>query len=74
MDNRARGLELGKVRQYLLSKVGGIVIAFIVLCTALAIASPVFLTVGNLLIVMRQSVFVMLIGFSMTFVITMAGH
>ena len=56
-----------------LSKGGGIIIAFIVLCTFLSFASPHFLSSENLLIVARQTVFVMIIGFAMTFVIGMAG-
>jgi len=55
------------------SKGGGIVIAFLVLCMVLTIASPRFLTATNLLIVARQTVFVMIIGFAMTFVIGMGG-
>jgi ribose transport system permease protein len=62
-----------KLKVNIFSKVGGIGLAFILLCIGLAIASPVFLTVDNLLIVARQSVFVMIIGFAMTFVITMGG-
>lgn len=62
-----------KLRINIFSKLGGILLAFIALCIALSIASPVFLSIDNLLIVARQSVFVMIIGFSMTFVITMAG-
>ncbi len=56
-----------------LSKGGGIGIAFLLLCIGLSIASPVFLTVGNLLIVARQAVFVLIIGLAMTFVIATAG-
>ena len=55
------------------SKGGGIVIAFLLLCLILTIASPKFLTASNLLIVARQTVFVMIIGFAMTFVIAMGG-
>jgi len=55
------------------SKGGGIFIAFLILCLILTIASPKFLTASNLLIVARQTVFVMIIGFAMTFVIAMGG-
>ena len=48
------------------SKGGGIVIAFLALCLVLTIASPRFFTATNLLIVARQTVFVMIIGFAMT--------
>ena len=54
-------------------KVGGIVIAFIVLCAVLTFASPYFMTFENILIVLRQSLFVMIIAFSMTFIIAMGG-
>ena len=52
---------------------GGIIIAFVLLCLALTIASPRFLSAENLLIVARQTVFTMIIGFAMTFVIGMGG-
>ena len=61
------------VRKRLFGNVGGIVIAFILLCVGLSIASPVFLSVENLMIVARQAVFVLIIGFAMTFVIALAG-
>ncbi len=54
-------------------KVGGIFIAFIILCVVLTFASPYFLTFENILIVLRQSLFVMIIAFSMTFIIAMGG-
>lgn len=57
----------------LFNRIGGIVIAFIILCIGLSIASPYFLTLENILIVLRQSLFVMIIAFSMTFVIAMGG-
>jgi len=55
------------------SKGGGVIIAFVLLCLVLTIASPRFLTAENLMIVARQTVFVMIIGFAMTFVIAMGG-
>lgn len=56
-----------------LRKGGGVFIAFFILCVALSIASPRFLSPENLMIVARQTVFIMIIGFAMTFVIGMAG-
>lgn len=55
------------------SRGGGIIVAFVVLCAVLSFASPHFLTIENLMTVARQTVFVMLIGFAMTFVIGMGG-
>ncbi|KAJ54404.1 hypothetical protein ACMU_18425 [Actibacterium mucosum KCTC 23349] len=55
------------------SRGGGILIAFIVLCVALSFASPYFLTVDNLFIVARQSIFIMIMALAMTFVIGMGG-
>lgn len=49
----------------------GVTIAFLVLCVALAFASDYFLTVGNLTVVLRQSVWVAIMGIGMTFVIGM---
>ena len=56
-----------------LSRGGGILIAFIVLCAALAFATPYFLTFDNLVLVARQSVFIMIVALAMTFVIAMGG-
>ncbi len=61
------------VRKRLFGNVGGIVIAFILLCVGLSIASPFFLSVENLMIGARQAIFVLIIGFAMTFVISLAG-
>jgi ribose transport system permease protein len=55
------------------SRGGGIIIAFVALCVVLTIASPKFLSTENLMIVARQTVFVMIIGFAMTFVVAMGG-
>lgn len=60
-------------RKFTLGKVGGIMIAFLILCIGLSLASPVFLTLENLMIVARQAVFVLIIALSMTFVIATAG-
>ena len=56
-----------------LSKGGGILIAFILLCTALSFASPYFLSFDNLILVARQSIFIMIVALAMTFVIAMGG-
>lgn len=56
-----------------LSKGGGILIAFLVLCAALSFASPHFLTFDNLILVARQSIFIMIVALAMTFVIAMGG-
>jgi ribose transport system permease protein len=70
-DSRRSGF-LGSLRIDF-SKGGGIIVAFLLLCFVLTLASPRFLTATNLLIVARQTVFVMVIGFAMTFVIGMGG-
>ncbi|MFK4533414.1 ribose transport system permease protein [Bradyrhizobium ottawaense] len=51
----------------------GIVIALIVLIVALGVASPRFLSVGNLTDITRQAVFVAIIAFGATLVIAMRG-
>lgn len=51
----------------------GIVIAFVVLCVALSIASPFFLTTGNLLNVLRQTSINGILAIGMTFVILTRG-
>jgi len=60
-------------RKPVLGKVGGIVFAFILLCVFMAIASPVFLSLENLMIVARQALFVLIISLAMTFVIATGG-
>ena len=52
---------------------GGILVALLILMMVLSLASPKFLTYNNLVIVARQSVFIMIIGLGMTFVIAMGG-
>ncbi|MDD3219914.1 MAG: ABC transporter permease [Lachnospiraceae bacterium] len=47
----------------------GVMIAFIVLCIALAISTDSFLTAGNIMVVLRQSVWVGIISIGMTFII-----
>jgi ribose transport system permease protein len=51
----------------------GVILAFIVLATYLSISSPNFLTQSNIMIVIRQAVFVALMGIGMTFVIAEGG-
>lgn len=51
----------------------GILIVMIALFVFLAIASPFFLKVENIQNLLLQSVFVMLVGFGMTFVLTIGG-
>ncbi|MCX5515351.1 ribose ABC transporter permease [Kaistia algarum] len=55
------------------SRGGGIFIAFILLCAVLSFATPYFLTFDNLVLVARQSVFIMIVALAMTFVIAMGG-
>lgn len=51
----------------------GIVIVYIALFVILGIACPRFFTVGNIMISIRQAVFIAICGFAMTFVISMGG-
>ena len=51
----------------------GIVIVYIALFIILAIACPNFFTLGNIMISIRQAVFIAICGFAMTFVISMGG-
>lgn len=51
----------------------GIVLPFIIIFVALSILSDNFLTLSNILVILRQSVFFMILGFGMTFVIAMGG-
>jgi len=61
------------IRNVLGGSGGGLIIAFIILFVGLSIASPYFLSFDNIIIVIRQAVFVAIIGFGMTFVISMGG-
>ena len=49
----------------------GVTLAYLALCIGLAFASDHFLTVGNLTVVLRQSVWVAIMAIGMTFVIGM---
>ena len=51
----------------------GIVIAFVLICIAMTILSPVFLTVTNVLNIIRQSSIYGIMAIGMTFVILTAG-
>ncbi|NBC30136.1 MAG: ABC transporter permease [Spirochaetes bacterium] len=51
----------------------GIIVAFILLCTILAFASPYFLRTRNIINVLRQSSVIGLLGIGMTFVILTGG-
>lgn len=51
----------------------GVVVAYVVLFIFLSLTASNFCTISNFLIVVRQSVFVALMGIGMTFVIAMAG-
>ncbi|HYF92726.1 MAG TPA: ABC transporter permease [Symbiobacteriaceae bacterium] len=62
-------LRLGK----LLGNNAGLILAFVLLSVALAIANPAFLKLSNLTNVARQSIFVGIIGLGMTFVIASGG-
>lgn len=50
----------------------GVTLAFLILCIFLSFANKNFLTVGNLTVVTRQSVWVALMAIGMTFIIGMA--
>ncbi|MBQ7372630.1 MAG: ABC transporter permease [Blautia sp.] len=55
----------------LMSKSGmGVLLAFIVLCIFLSITTKAFLTTANLMVVLRQSVWVGLLAIGMTFIIS----
>jgi ribose transport system permease protein len=49
----------------------GIVAAYFVVFVGLSIANPHFLSLSNFLVILRQSIFTMIVGFAMTFVIAM---
>ncbi|NMB87915.1 MAG: ABC transporter permease [Chloroflexi bacterium] len=51
----------------------GVILAFVVLAAYLTFASPNFLTVSNIMIVIRQAVFVALMGIGMTLIIAEGG-
>lgn len=51
----------------------GLIVAFIALCVGLSLASDHFLTYDNIMTVLRQSVYVAIVAFGMTFVVGMGG-
>lgn len=65
--------KMNAIRNYLKGKNFGVFLAFVILVIALTIATPVFFTGKNLLLVMRQAVWFAIMGFGMTFVIGMGG-
>jgi ribose/xylose/arabinose/galactoside ABC-type transport system permease subunit len=70
----ALGREPAAHRRFSISIVDyGIVIAFLLLCVALAVLTPTFLTSGNLLNVGRQVSIVAILAAGQTFVILTAG-
>lgn len=72
--NSAAGLEgqasfADKIRSWILSGEGMLYVAFLILFVIFALASPVFLTIGNLENIGRQTALVSIIAVGMTFVI-----
>jgi ribose transport system permease protein len=67
----------GSNRSWIRSTLGhsgtGVVVAFVVLCIVLSIATPDFLSVSNITVVLRQSVWIAIMAVGMTFVIGMGG-
>ena len=51
----------------------GVVVAYVVLCTFLGLATRNFFTVGNFMTIIRQAVWVGVMGIGMTFVIATGG-
>lgn len=51
----------------------GIIIVYIIVFVGLSIASPNFLNFNNIMIGIRQAVFTAIVGFAMTFVISIGG-
>jgi ribose transport system permease protein len=51
----------------------GLFVAFLVLCIGLSVGNQYFLTLGNMMTVLRQAVFVTIVAYGMTFVISMGG-
>ena len=73
MENAKKGEKLNALKNALKGKNTGVFLAFVILVIALSIATPVFFTGKNLLLVMRQAVWFAIMGFGMTFVIGMGG-
>ena len=51
----------------------GIIFVYIAVFTALSIACPNFLKFSNIMVGIRQAVYTAIVGFAMTFVISMGG-
>ena len=51
----------------------GIIFVYIAVFAALSIACPNFLKFSNIMVGIRQAVYTAIVGFAMTFVISMAG-
>ncbi|NLB79588.1 MAG: ABC transporter permease [Clostridiaceae bacterium] len=51
----------------------GILLPFLIIFIGFSVASNNFLTASNILVILRQSVFFMVLGFGMTYVIAMGG-
>lgn len=69
-DSRTTGV-LVQVKRVTGIPGAGVVIAYLALCLALSLATANFLTVDNLTVVLRQSVWVAIMAIGMTFVIGM---
>ncbi|MBC8585430.1 ABC transporter permease [Youxingia wuxianensis] len=63
----------GTVKKLLSANGAGVVLAYAVLVIFLSIATPYFFTLDNILIVIRQAVWVAIMGIGMTFIIAMGG-
>ena len=72
-NNASVGVKGRNIINYFKGKNIGVFIAFIVLCIVLSFASPVFLSLDNILKLTRQAVWFAIMGFGMTFVIGMGG-
>jgi ribose transport system permease protein len=74
LNHRGAASTLKGLNRRVASHTGsGVLIAYIALFAFLSFASPYFLTLDNVVIVLRQAVFVALMAIGMTFVIGMGG-
>ena len=71
--NAATGLGTGKIKKKIDRQLIGLLIFVAAMMVVMTCLSESFLTVSNLTNVFRQSVFIMLLGFGMTFVLTTGG-
>lgn len=58
------------LKKLMLKSGSGLVVAFVLLCTFLAISSGNFLTTSNIIVVIRQAVWIATISIGMTFIIS----